>query len=45
MTSNISSNNRIFLNTPPPLNGDMFKLWKVRIKIFPQSINLELWEK
>lgn len=42
MISNIFFNNRCFLNTHLPFNGDKFKPWKARFKIFVQSFDIEL---
>ena len=44
MTSNAFSNERSFLNTSQAFNGAIYELWKVRFKIFIQSIDLESWE-
>lgn len=44
MTSNISSNIRTILNTPPSFNGDIFDLWKARFKVFIKDVNYELWK-
>lgn len=44
ITSNIYSNKRTFLNTPPWFNGERFDLWKTIFKILIEILNLKLWE-
>lgn len=44
MTSNDVLQKRSFLSTPPPFNGDRFKLLKARFKTFIQCFKFESWE-
>lgn len=43
MTTNTSPfDNSLFINTPPPFDGDRFELWKARFEIFIKAYKFEM---
>lgn len=45
MTKNTSSifNKDIFINAPPPFDGERFHSWKAKMKIFVEANDFEIW--